>query len=232
MTKRIKFKLGALGSAMALALFLSPPARGQSVDDKINALEAELTQLKEQQIELKKEATAAAAAMPSFSYRPGNGVNIEAADKSWGFRTSLEADFRLYFHSGRDQVGRSQGELMGRRFRPYFYYCLNNCLWELEAALDLDGWGTGNAKNATNTGTGSILQRGALKFAADQLHPWLPQLQLGMEVQNAQGGSLARQGSGSVGAQAEYDLHTRNNGFNTGRAGQGFVFNWDNRSLS
>jgi hypothetical protein len=219
-------------SMLAAFLLAAGPARAQSVDDKINALEAELTQLKEQQIELKKEATAAAAAMPSFSYRPGNGVNIEAADKSWGFRTSLEADFRLYFESGRDQVGRSQGELMGRRFRPYFYYCLNNCLWELEVALDLDGWGTGNAKDATNSSTGSILQRGAVKFAADQLHPWLPQLQFGMEVQNAQGGSLARQGSGAVGAQAEYDLHTRNNGFNTGRAGQGFVFNWDNRSLS
>ena len=53
-----------------------------------------------------------------------------------------------------------------------------------------------------------------------------------MEVQNAAGGSLARQGSGSTGAQAEYDLHTRNNGFNTGRAGQGIVLNWDDRSLS
>jgi hypothetical protein len=43
---------------------------------------------------------------------------------------------------------------------------------------------------------------------------------------------LARQGSGNVGAQAEYDLHTRNNGFNTGRAGSGMVLNWDDRSLS
>jgi hypothetical protein len=53
-----------------------------------------------------------------------------------------------------------------------------------------------------------------------------------MEVQNAHGGSLARQGSGSVGAQAEYDLHTRNDGFNTGRAGSGMVLNWDDRELS
>ena len=53
-----------------------------------------------------------------------------------------------------------------------------------------------------------------------------------MEVQNAQGGSLARQGSGSTGAQAEYDLHTSNNGFNTGRAGSGIALNWDDRSLS
>jgi hypothetical protein len=42
---------------------------------------------------------------------------------------------------------------------------------------------------------------------------------------------LARQGSGSTGAQAEYDLLTRNNGFNTGRAGSGIVLNWDDRSL-
>ena len=121
---------------------------------------------------------------------------------------------------------------MGRRFRPGFIYCVNNCLWEIEATLDLDGWGTGNGKNATGTTGGSILQRGAVTFNAQELHPWLPSVQFGMEVQNAAGGSLARQGSGSVGAQAEYDLHTRNNGFNTGRAGQGIVLNWDDRSLA
>jgi hypothetical protein len=31
------------------------------------------------------------------------------------------------------------------------HYRLNNCLWELEAALDLDGFGGGNGKNATAT---------------------------------------------------------------------------------
>jgi hypothetical protein len=147
-------------------------------------------------------------------------------------RFTLESHFRYNFESGRDQVGRSQGELMGRRFRPGFIYCVNNCLWELEATLDLDGWGTGNAKNATGDDVGSILQRGAVVFHAENLHPWLPSVQFGMEVQNAQGGSLARQGSGSVGSQMEYDLHTRNNGFNTGRAGSGMVLNWDDRELS
>jgi hypothetical protein len=208
------------------------PARAQNVDERIKALENELTQLKEQQIEFKKEATAAAAAMPSFSYRPGNGLNIEAADKSWGLRMTLESHFRMLFESGRDQIGRTNGEIMGRRFRPGFIYCINNCLWELEATLDLDGFGTGNGKNNLGTTVGSILQRGALTFNANQLSPWLPSVQLGMEVQNAHGGSLARQGSGSVGAQAEYDLHTRNDGFNTGRAGQGVVLNWDDISLA
>ena len=41
---------------------------------------------------------------------------------------------------------------MGRRVRPYFYYCVNNCLIETEMGLDLDGFGTGNAKNSLNTG--------------------------------------------------------------------------------
>ena len=214
-----------LASMLAAFLLAAGTVRAQTIDDKIKTLENELIQLKEQQIELKKEATAAAAAMPTFSFRPGSGLNIEAADKSWSWRAVLETQFRYLFESGRDQVGRSQGELMGRRFRPGWFFCVNNCLWEIEATLDMDGFGTGNALQG-------MMQRGAVQFHAEQLNPWLPTVQFGMEVSNAQGGSLARQGSGNVGAQAEYDLHTRNNGFNTGRAGSGIVLNWDDRSLS
>ena len=224
-------KFWVLG-VLAVFLLAAGTVRAQSVDDKIKSLEQELSQLKDQQVELKKEATAAAAALPTFEYRPGNGLSVEAADKSWGVRFTIESHFRYEFESGRDQVGRTQGELMGRRFRPGVLYCINNCLWEIEATLDLDGFGTGNGKNSLNTATSSILQRGAVNFHAENLHPWLPTVQFGMEVQNAGGGSLARQGSGATGAQAEYDLLTRNNGFNTGRAGQGTVLNWDDRSLS
>ena len=66
-----------------------------------------------------------------------------------------------------------------------------------------------------------MLQRGAVYFHGENISPWLPTVQFGMEVQNASGSSLSRQGSGSTGAQMEYDLLTRNNGFNTGRAGSG-----------
>jgi hypothetical protein len=215
-----------------VALVTTVPASSQNVKEEIQALKNRLAELEAQQIEMQREATEAAAALPTFEYRPGNGLNIEAANKAWSFRTSLESHFRYNFLSGRDQVGRSQGELEGRRFRPYFFFCLDNCLWEMEAALDLDGWGGGNAKDDLGDPGGSILQRGAVVFNAQNLHPWLPSVQFGMEVQNAQGGSLARQGSGSVGAQAEYDLHTANNGFNTGRAGSGIVLNWDDRSLN
>ena len=107
----ISRRMAAMAGVLMLSLTTASAARAESVDDKIKSLEQELTQLKEQQIELKKEATAAAAAMPSFSYRPGNGVLIEAADKSWSFRHAFEAHMRYNFLSGRVQVGRSQGEL-------------------------------------------------------------------------------------------------------------------------
>ncbi len=221
-----------LASMLAAFLLTAGTVQAQSVNDKISALEQELQQLKEQQIELKKEATAAAAAMPSFSYRPGNGVNIEAADKAWGLRFTAETHFRYNFENGRDQTGRTNGQLMGRRFRPGIFYCINNCLWEIEATLDLDGWGTGNGKNNQATGVNSMLQRGAIYFHGENISPWLPTVQFGMEVQNASGSSLSRQGSGATGAQMEYDLLTRNNSFNTGRAGSGATFNWDDKSLS
>ncbi|HME61509.1 MAG TPA: hypothetical protein VKH62_09690 [Candidatus Binatia bacterium] len=217
----ISRRMAAMAGVLMLSLTTASAARSESVDDKIKSLEQELTQLKEQQIELKKEATAAAAAMPSFSYRPGNGVLIEAADKSWSFRHSFEAHMRYNFLEGRDQVGRSQGELEGRRFRPEFYLCINNCLWEIDWRLDLDGFG-GNTD----------LQRGVIWLHGENVNPWLPTLEFGMDTTNAGPASRSRQGSGSIGAQAEYDLFTANQGFNTGAASSGASLIWDDRSLS
>jgi len=228
----MKKRLVKLALLAAAALFTAAPASAQSVDDKIKSLEQELTQLKDQQIEMKKEATAAAAAMPTFSYRPGNGVMIEAADKSWSLRSSLEAHYRMLFESGDADVGRTNGEIMGRRVRPYFYYCVNNCFIESEIGIDLDGFGTGNAKNSTNTATGSILQRAAVHINFDNLNPWLPALDVGMDISTTGAAAISRQGSSDTGVQREYDLMTRNVSMNTGRAGQGINLRWDDRSLS
>jgi hypothetical protein len=221
--------LAVLGLMLAAFLLATVPARAQSVDEKIKALEQELSSLKSQQMELKKEATAAAAALPSFSYRPGNGVNIEAADKSWGLRFSLESHFRMLFESGQDQVGRTNGEIMLRRWRPYFWYCIDNCLYEFELGIDMDGFGTGNAKNSTNTATSSIMQRGVVHFHLENLNPFMPTVDVGGDISTAF--STIRQGSSAVGSQMEYDLLSRNYGPNTGRAGFGIVSNWDDRQI-
>jgi hypothetical protein len=215
---------------LAALLLAAVPAHAQSVDDKIKALEQELSSLKSQQMELKKEATAAAAALPSFSYRPGNGINIEAADKSWGIRFSIESHLRMMFESGQDQIGRTNGEIMLRRWRPYIFYCIDNCLYEIEMGWDMDGFGTGNAKNSTATDVGSIMQKGVVHFHLENLNPFLPTVDIGGDISTAF--SLSRQGSSAVGTQMEYDMLTRGMGNNTGRAGWGIVFNWDDRSLS
>ena len=221
---------GALGFMLTAFLLAAVPAWAQSVDDKIKALEQELVTLKTQQVELKKEATAAAAALPSFSYRPGNGVNIEAADKSWGIRFGIEAHLRAIFESGQDQVGRTNGEVMLRRWRPSINYCIDNCLYEIDMSWDMDGFGTGNAKDSLGTGVGSIMQRGVVHFHLENLNPFLPTVDIGGDVSTSF--SLSRQGSSAVGSQMDYDLLSRNYGPNTGRAGWGYVFNWDDRSLS
>jgi hypothetical protein len=209
-------------------VWAGPPAYAEDVNERIKAVEKELEQLKVEQLDLKKEATAAAAAMPTFSYRPGNGLLIESADKAWSVRAGIETHLRMLFESGRAEVGRTNGEIMGRRFRPYFYYCVNNCLYELEVIFDMDGFGTGNAKNETNTATGSILHRGALNVHLEKLNPWLPTTQIGMDVSTSI--STARQGSSGTGTQAEYDLLSRNS-FDDGRAGNGVVLNWDDKPL-
>jgi hypothetical protein len=226
----------AVGFMLAVIFAVALPARAADVDQRIKTLEDELarlkteqTQVKAEQIELKKNALAAEGALPTFSYRPGNGILIEAADKSWSLRASFEAHLRMLFESGLSHVGRTNGEIMGRRFRPTFDYCVNNCFWELEYSLDNDGFGTGNGKNATNTGGSSILQRGIVWVHFEQVSPWLPTFYFGMDGPASI--SDARQGSSTTGSQREYDMLSRNNGFNTGRFGNGFGFNWDDKPL-
>jgi hypothetical protein len=237
MKKKLRVLHASLFPLIVLFLFFAGEARADDVDQRIQALEDELTRLKSEQaqvkaeqIEMRKEATAAAAALPNFSYRPGSGMLIEAADKSWSFRASIEAHFRLLFESGLTEAGRETGGIMARRFRPWFYYCVNDCFYEIETGLDLDGFGTGNAKNATNTGTSSILQRGVLWVHLEKLNPWLPAFYIGMDGPATI--SSYRRGSSTTGAQQEYDLLSRNNSFNTGRWGNGVGLNWQDVNLS
>ena len=216
--KNRRLGLAVMSLLLASFFFALAPAWSQNIDDRINALEQELSQLKEQQIELKKEATAATAALPTFSYRPGGGLNIEAADKAWSINFGLESHVRMYFMEGQDQYGRTKGELEMRRFRPQFEYCINNCLWQILAYFDLDGFG-GN----------SLFQRAAVEFHGENLNPWLPTVHFGGDVSTTIG--TIRQGSSATGTQMDYDLLVRNNGFNTGSAGWGVVLNWDDKPI-
>jgi hypothetical protein len=203
MKKRV-FSIMGLSFLLAAFALAVVPAQAQNVEQKIQALEQELSQLKSDQMELKKEAMAAAAALPEFRYRAGNGMSIEAADKSWAVRMAFEGHLRMLFESGRDQIGRTNGEIMGRRFRPEFYYCINNCLFELEAKIDLDGLAPAMPE-LEQIGATSILQRGAFHFHAEDLSPFMPTVTVGMDVSTSSASNV-RQGSSSTGSQREYDI--------------------------
>ncbi len=94
-------KQGILFTAISFGLVASLatvwPARAQSdVEEQIKSLEAQVQQLRSQQMEFKKEATAAASQMPTFRYAPGRGLTITAADKSWSWNQVLRMDILNY----------------------------------------------------------------------------------------------------------------------------------------
>lgn len=234
-----KLTATAAGVALSALISFAPTATvfGDEVEDRIKALEdakqsldAQIDTLRQEQIELRKEATEAAAKMPTFRYRPGNGLLIEAANKAWSWRTSMEAHIRWNFLAGRDQRGRTMGEVEGRRFRLEHYLCLNNCLWEIELEQDHDGMG-GGIENSTGGEVSSSLGRGVVHFHAENLNPWMPTVTAGMDISTTGSATSSRQGSSQTGAQLEYDLLSRNVGPNTGSSGNGVTLTWDNRSL-
>jgi hypothetical protein len=180
-------------------------------------LKSEQAQVKTEQIEMRKEARAAEAALPTFTYRPGSGLTMEAADKAWSINLGVEAHWRMVFNHGRDEAGRTNGEVMGRRFRLQHTYCVNNCFYEIFLRLDLDGFGTNTA-----------LQRGAFFMHLEKISPWLPTLYGGMDIPTSSGSEYRTGGEGRP--TMEYDLLTRATS-NTGSSSQGIGLNWDDKDL-
>ena len=179
-----------VGLTFFALLLVAIPARAQDdIEAQIKALEAEVSKieplkdqierLRSQQIEMKKEATEAAAALPEFSYRPGRGMTIAAANKSWSFNTSYLVNIYMYNHpSGKPTVndgglrrtGMTSGELFGRRNRLYFNFCWDNCFYEFQTGLDMD------------TGDITELQQQEFNVHFEQLNPYLPELRMGVET--------------------------------------------------
>src|SRR5215471_5154915 len=119
--KNVLARAAVVGLTLTVLLVRAWPVQAQNVDQRIQALEQELERLKSEQaqtkaeqLEIRKQAVEAAATLPNFSYRPGGGMLIEAADKSWSFRASIEVNFRLLFESGAAQAGRETGGIFAR----------------------------------------------------------------------------------------------------------------------
>lgn len=183
----------ALGSLLAALVLAAAPAWAQNVDSRIQSLEDELTRLKSEQMELKKEATAAAAALPSFAYRPRSGVTIAAADRSWSITQALLFQVHMYnYPDGNDARGNPSGDLFDRRFRPYWTLCVSDCMYEWRVTLDFD---TEDIGDVQNTG---------LHIRFSKVNPWLPDF----SVTNADSSTSYNQVSRSSVSSAQMELAT------------------------
>src|SRR3989338_4519627 len=108
MKRKLKsLHISLLPLSILLFFFATASTSAGEVDERIKALEEvqranaeELARLKGEQMELKKEAVAAAAALPTFQYRPGSGLRIIAADRSWSLGTSYEMHIVTYNNLG------------------------------------------------------------------------------------------------------------------------------------
>src|SRR3990172_9237463 len=189
--KMIKKLLSFTTLSLLLVGFLAAASWAGSVDEKIKAMEEELARLKadqtranQEQIELKREATAAEGALPSFTYRPGRGVTIAAADRAWSMETNYELMVVMYNHmDGNDRRGATTGELHFRRNRPSWVFNFNNNFYEWGIGLDMDTGQQGLDP--------SMQQNQWFKVRFQQMNPYFPELQVADNNSGPYGGSLA-----------------------------------------
>ena len=178
---KIQHKLfTAISFGLVASLAAVWPARAQSdVGEQIQALESQVQQLKSQQLELKKEATAAAAALPTFAYRPGSGLTISAADKSWSWNNNYRLDLNSYNYldaktnyrdSDDEQVntGTERLKLTPRRLRWYHTFCWQDCFYQFNFTID------GEADDAL-----AEWRDNEFMVNFNQLNPWLPYFSVG-----------------------------------------------------
>jgi len=190
MTWRGAFLMASGFVFLAILITVRPAwAQSEDIEAQIKALEAEvqkieplkeqIERLRYQQLEMKKEATAAAAAMPDFRYRPGRGLTIAAADKSWSFNTSYRVHMYIYnilggktnFNDNGTQrnTGVTAGEIFPRRNRMYFNYCWQDCFYAFEFSFD----GEESPRTAQVRDNEFIVN-------FNQLNPWLPYFSIGL----------------------------------------------------
>jgi hypothetical protein len=70
------------------------------------------------------------------------------------------------------------------------------------------------------------MQRAVAFIHFENIHPWLPTFYFGADAPSAI--STYRQASSNVSFQLEYDMLSRNNGYNTGSMGNGYGLEWSN----
>ncbi len=192
--------IAALGSLLAALVLAVAPAWADDVDQKIKTLEQELNRLKGEQMELKKEATAAAAAAPTFTYRPGAGATLEAADKSFAVGFAYELNYFFYNATdGNDARGSTVFDLFLRRNRPQITFCLNNCFYEWGLKFNLD--------TPDKTGDTQVNEQNQwLGIHFEQINPWFPTFTIGDRTSPVSFPYVSRSSSSSAEIELASDM--------------------------
>ena len=168
MNKVLKKALGFAGALglTAVMVLAAAPVQASDVDARIQVLERELTQLKQNQ----ESALAAEMKGPSFKYSAGKGVTMSGADNNWSLTigSRMQIYTSLWLTNDNPEEGYQNAEVRIRRFRPYFnvksqqgFYALN---WTINVGQ--------NDSHAYSLG-------GDMYVNFDKLNPFLPSLGYG-----------------------------------------------------
>ena len=226
-------------AAIGFMLSLCPrvPVWAGDLDERIQALEQEvakevarvvkpfeeeLARLKSEQVELKSEAIAAAAALPTFRYRPGAGLLIEDSAGAWGIRFFLQHEYNSTFwlDERRARSGTVQGAIQARRLRPRFNYYWDKGFHEFDYWVDM-----------TIGGSGGPWQAFKANYAAhfEQISPYLPTFWIGANP--SLGSNRAANPPSISGGRTEFSLLSQGNGIVLFTQTRGVVLDWNNVPL-
>ena len=160
MKKVLKKALGFAGALglTAVMVLAAAPVQASDVDARIQALERELVQLKQNQ----ESALAAEMKGPSFKYSPGGGLTIAAADNNWSvtLKQRLQVYHTIWLSNENPEEGYQNLETRIRRFRPVIDVSSQQGFYKVT-------WLLNNGSDATTFGGD-----GFINF--DKLNPWLP----------------------------------------------------------
>lgn len=184
MNKVLKKALGFASALvlMAVMVLAASPVQASDVDARIQTLERELAQLKQNQ----ESALAAEMKGPSFKYKPGGGLTIAAADNNWSIRFTqrLQVYHTIWLSNENPEAGYQNLELRMRRFRPTINVSSQQGFYAVT-------WLLNNGSDGTAFGGD-----GYINF--DKLNPWLPSFGWGFSPSfsgNSQAGAFRTEDS-------------------------------------
>ena len=163
MNKVLKKALGFAGALglTAVMVLAAAPVQASDVDTRIQVLERELVQLKQNQ----ESALAAEMQGPKFSYKAGGGVTVAAADNTWSVNLRNRMQVYSTFYVTNDDA--SNGIIRIRRARPRLIVTSQQGFYRLDTQYTLDSSGKVGALNAD------------MYVNFGKANPWLPNIGYG-----------------------------------------------------